>query len=194
MINEGRAYTVLVVSSSEKMNEALKPLLTGSRFRKVSFVNSATVANRLILENTYDFVIINSPLPDDFGTKLAIDVSSSKNTVCLQLVKSDVFENVSDKVTDYGVFLMQKPTSAALVTQAIQFMVSAREKLRGLTKKTISIEEKMEEIRIVNRAKWLLIENLKMTEPDAHRYIEKQAMDTCVSKRKIAEDIINTYT
>lgn len=194
MINEGRAYTVLVVSSSEKMNEALKPLLTGSRFRKVSFVNSATVANRLILENTYDFVIINSPLPDDFGTKLAIDVSSSKNTVCLQLVKADVFENVSDKVTDYGVFLMQKPTSATLVTQAIQFMVSAREKLRGLTKKTVTIEEKMEEIRIVNRAKWLLIENLKMTEPDAHRYIEKQAMDTCVSKREIAEDIINTYT
>ena len=194
MINEGRAYTVLVVSSSEKMNEALKPLLTGSRFRKVSFVNSATVANRLILENTYDFVIINSPLPDDFGTKLAIDVSSSKNTVCLQLVKADVFENVSDKVTDYGVFLMQKPTSATLVTQAIQFMVSAREKLRGLTKKTVTIEEKMEEIRIVNRAKWLLIENLKMTEPDAHRYIEKQAMDTCISKREIAEDIINTYT
>lgn len=194
MINEGRAYAVLVVSSSEKMNEALKPLLTGTRFRKVSFANSTTVANRLFLENTYDFVIINSPLPDDFGTKLAIDVSSSKNTVCLQLVKSDAFGNVSDKVTDYGVFLMQKPTSTALVSQAIQFMVSAREKLRGLNKKTVTIEEKMEEIRLVNRAKWLLIENLSMSEPDAHRYIEKQAMDTCVSKREIAENIIKTYT
>ena len=51
----------------------------------------------------------------------------------------------------------------------------------------------MKEIRIVNRAKWLLVSELKMTEPDAHRYIEKQAMDRCVSKRQIAEEIIKTY-
>ena len=52
----------------------------------------------------------------------------------------------------------------------------------------------MEEIRQVNRAKWLLIEQLKMTETDAHRYIEKQAMDRCVSRREIAMGIIKTYS
>lgn len=51
----------------------------------------------------------------------------------------------------------------------------------------------MEEIRIVNRAKWLLISEIKMDEQNAHRYIEKQAMDRCISKRKIAEEIIKTY-
>ena len=54
-------------------------------------------------------------------------------------------------------------------------------------------EEKMKEIRLVNRAKWVLIDELKMSEADAHRYIEKQAMDRCVSRRKIAEEIISTY-
>ena len=52
----------------------------------------------------------------------------------------------------------------------------------------------MEEIRLVNRAKWLLISELKMDEPQAHRYIEKQAMDMCVSKRRVAEEIIRTYS
>jgi response regulator NasT len=52
----------------------------------------------------------------------------------------------------------------------------------------------MEEIRLVNRAKWLLIENLKMTESDAHHYIEKQAMDRCCSKKEIALGIIKTYS
>ena len=51
----------------------------------------------------------------------------------------------------------------------------------------------MAEIRIVNRAKWLLISELKMKEPEAHRYIEKQSMDRCVSKRIVAEEIIKTY-
>ena len=54
-------------------------------------------------------------------------------------------------------------------------------------------EEKMEEIRIINRAKWLLIEQLKMTENEAHRYIEKQAMDRCVTRRTVAENILSTY-
>ena len=62
-----------------------------------------------------------------------------------------------------------------------------------MEKKTLSVEEKMEEIRIVNRAKWLLISELKMDEPQAHRYIEKQAMDRCISKKEVAEEIIRTY-
>ena len=51
----------------------------------------------------------------------------------------------------------------------------------------------MMEIKIVNRAKWTLINSLNMSEEDAHRYIEKQAMDRCVSKRAIAEEIIRSY-
>lgn len=45
----------------------------------------------------------------------------------------------------------------------------------------------------MNKAKWFLIEQLKMTEQEAHRYIEKQAMDRCVTKRVIAENILSTY-
>ena len=68
-----------------------------------------------------------------------------------------------------------------------------RERMRNLEIRTVSVEEKMEEVKVVNRAKWLLIDQLKMTEPSAHRYIEKTAMDRCVSKREIAEIIIRTY-
>lgn len=73
-------------------------------------------------------------------------------------------------------------------------MESARERLRHLEKKSLSIDEKMIEIRLVNKAKWLLISELSMSEPDAHRYIEKQAMDRCITKRTIAEEIIKTYS
>ncbi len=59
--------------------------------------------------------------------------------------------------------------------------------------KTVSIEEKIEEIRLINRAKLLLIEQLKMTEAEAHRYIEKQAMDRCTTRKTIAERILSAY-
>ena len=51
----------------------------------------------------------------------------------------------------------------------------------------------MEEIRLVNRAKMLLMQNLKMTEQEAHRYIEKEAMDRGMKKIAVSEEIIKTY-
>ena len=51
----------------------------------------------------------------------------------------------------------------------------------------------MQDIRTVNRAKWLLIEIKRMTENEAHYYIEKQAMDMRLSRREVAENIIRTY-
>ena len=98
------------------------------------------------------------------------------------------------KAAEHGVYLLPKPTSKSLVLQAADWMIATRERLRKLEKKTVSLEEKMQEIRTVNRAKWLLIDRLKMSESDAHRYIEKQAMDSCVSRREIAENIIKTYS
>ena len=53
--------------------------------------------------------------------------------------------------------------------------------------------QKLEELRLVTRAKCLLVQNLAMTEADAHRYIEKQAMDLRVPRVRVAEDILRTY-
>ena len=101
---------------------------------------------------------------------------------------------IYDKVAEHGVFVLPKPTSKPIIITALSWLSSPREKLRKTEKKTLSIEEKMEEIRIVNRAKWILIRELKLDEPEAHRYIEKQAMDRCISKRIVAEEIIKTYS
>jgi len=72
-------------------------------------------------------------------------------------------------------------------------MESSRERLRQLEKKSLSIEEKMAEIRLVNKAKWFLISELSMSEPEAHRYIEKQAMDTRRDRTEIAQEVLENY-
>ena len=187
-------YSVLVVSAAEKITSVLTSLLPDSTYYPIHIVSSISAAKRALAERDFDFLLINSPLPDDSGTRFAIDACSSKGTVVLLLVKSDLHAEIYDKVVDYGVFTLPKPTSIQTMNQALAWMASSRERLRKFEKKTLSIEEKMEEIRMVNRAKWLLISELKMSEPDAHRYIEKQAMDCCVSKKEIAESIIKTYT
>lgn len=185
-----QVYSILTVSSAENFNISLSSLLPESKYTPVYNVSNISAAKRILTERTFDFIIINSPLPDDIGVRFAIDASCKYNTVVLLMIRSELYEEIYDKVAEHGVFILQKPTSKPIMTTALGWLASARERLRKTEKKTLSIEEKMAEIRIVNRAKWLLINNRKMDEPEAHRYIEKQAMDRCVSKQVIAEEII----
>ena len=189
-----RVYSVLIVSAAEGFNDALSALLPTSKYSPTNFVSNISAAKRALAERAFDFVIINSPLPDDIGTRFAIDTGSSKETVVLLMVRAELQAEIYDKVAEHGVFVLPKPTSKPTMAIALSWLSSAREKLRKTEKKTLSIEEKMEEIRIVNRAKWILIRELKLDEPEAHRYIEKQAMDRCISKRIVAEEIIRTYS
>ena len=189
-----RVYSVLIVSAAESFNDALSALLPNSKYSPTHFVSNISAAKRVLAERAFDFVIINSPLPDDVGTRYAIDTANSEESVVLLMVRTELQEEIYDKVAEHGVFVLPKPTSKPTMAIALSWLSSAREKLRKTEKKTLSIEEKMEEIRIVNRAKWLLISELKMDEQGAHRYIEKQAMDRCISKRIVAEEIIRTYS
>ena len=174
-----RVYSVLVVSAADKFNAALSSLLPSSGFDPVRYVSDISTAKRAFVERTYDIVIINAPLPDDPGVRFAVDVSGNGETVALLLLRESFFDEITARVTPHGVFTLRKPTSESLLAAALRWMASARERIR-----------KTEEIRLVNRAKWILIEQRDMDEPTAHRFIEKQAMDRCVTRRVIAQEII----
>jgi len=192
MLFDDRTYSVLLVSSSPKFNDSVSPLLPRSQFFPVAYASSASGAKRELSEKEYDIIIVNSPLKDEFGTRFS-SIASDKGSVVLLLVKSDEAGEVRSRVTSQGVFTLEKPVSASSFERAVLWLTAARERLRKAQEVTLSVEEKMAEIRLVNRAKWALIENEGMTENEAHRYIEKQAMDRCVSKAAVAGEIISRY-
>ena len=194
MDSKERAYRTLVVSVSESFNTSLKAILNEWNLSPVRFVGSISAAKREVLEQRYDLIIVNSPLPDDAGVRFSIDESGTNPSVVLLAVRAEQYGAMFEKVSEHGVYLLSKPSSRGMVTSVMDWMVTTRERLKKMETKTTTLEEKMQEIRTVNRAKWVLIERLNMTESDAHRYIEKQAMDRCVPKREIAEEIIRTYS
>lgn len=194
MLFSEQTYSVLVVSTAQKFNDALTRMLPGTNYYPVTYVSSVSAASRELIGRSYDFVILNAPLPDDFGVRFAIEAAGRSGTVVLVLVREEVYEQTNAKLIPQGIFTLAKPIPTQLLQQGLRWMASARERLRRLEEKTTSIEEKMEEIRLVNRAKWLLISELKMSEPDAHHYITHQAMDRCTSKRAVAEEIIKLYS
>ena len=184
MVFQERTYSVLIVTASERFTDSIMPLLPMTDYWPVQTVSSVAEARRWLADTEFDIVLINTPLPDDFGMHLAIDICTGSGAGVLLLVKNDHYN---------GVITLSKPTNRQMVAQNLRILCATRERIRQMQAKQATVEEKIKEIRLVNRAKWLLIECLNMTEAEAHRYIEKQAMDLRISRREAAENIIKTY-
>ena len=193
MVFQERTYSVLIVTASERFTDSIMPLLPMTDYWPVQTASSVAEARRWMADTEFDIVLINTPLPDDFGMHLAIDICTGSGAGVLLLVKNDHYNEIYSKVVRYGVITLSKPTNRQMVAQNLRILCATRERIRQMQAKQATVEEKIKEIRLVNRAKWLLIECLNMTEAEAHRYIEKQAMDLRISRREAAENIIKTY-
>lgn len=193
MVFLDETYRVLFVSSSKKYTDAVLPNLPASDFWPVTVAGSIGEARRKLSDAAYDIVIVNAPLPDDMGVDFSMEVSAETDVAVLLMIKSEVFEGTYYKVLPSGVILLSKPTNLTMIQQSLRAACAMRERLRLMRDQQKSVEKKIDEIRLINRAKWLLIECLNMTEKDAHSYIVRQAMEQRVSKKEIAENIIRTY-
>ena len=192
MLTERQQLCALIVSKSDRTPEAIGPILTMNGIGKILRAQSAGEARRMVMSRPVDIAIINTPLPDDFGIQLAIELSE-RNICVLIFVKGDQYEQITYKLEEYGAITLAKPVDRASLVLSVRMLKAMRAKLVKMETQHSSLESKMREIRLVNRAKLLLVERLSMTEEEAHRFIEKQAMDSCVKKSEIAENIIKTY-
>ena len=191
-MKESSVYSVLVVSPAGRGADFLASVFDAPTFDPVVNALSAGEARRLLSSEQYDLIAVNSPLPDETGIDFCIDAAQGPSGVML-FVKNDIYEIVSSQCTREGIFVIPKPNTQRNVAQSVTLLCAICERLRKYEKKTRTLREKMDSIRIVNRAKWLLIERLGMTEQDAPGYIEKEAMNRRRTSREIAEEIIRMY-
>lgn len=185
-------YKVLVAGANDNTFALLQTLLPGSSYDPPLRAGSAGEAKRMALDYAVDIAILNAPMRDEFGTQLALNLARD-NVGVLLLVPGESFDGVRDQVEDEGVMALAKPLTRQTLEMGLHMITALRGKLLQMDRRNRALQEKMTDIRTINRAKWLLIEQLRMTESEAHYYIERQAMDTRLSRREVAEKIIRSY-
>lgn len=185
--------TVLIVTASQQSQTSLLQLLKDFEKTTVDFASNGAEARRMFSERDYDLVIVNAPLPDEFGDMLASDISEDTSSGVLLLVRNEVEYETEHKLSNTAVFVLGKPLSRPLFFKAVRLLEATKIRMSGIKKENIKLQKKIEDIRIINRAKYILIEYLSMTEPQAHRYLERQAMDLRLTKIEVAKHILSTY-
>lgn len=188
---------VLFVSSTENSESFIAEILKGSPFEssaEISIARSAGEARRICSDCEFDTVIINSPLSDEFGPELAYDLAEDSCSGVLLLGRAEVIDAIREDAEFHGIIVVNKPVQRSVVFQAMHSSSVIRNRLITMRKKNSDLQKKLDETRLVGKAKCLLVQYADMTESDAHHYIEKEAMNNQVSRKAIAEGIISIYS
>lgn len=183
-------YSVLLVTKDTKISSLVSAMLFPPMF-ELSVCQDFNEARRKCDERLFNIVLVD--FAEGEGTDFAVDISDSSSTVLL-FSPQEHFDQISYKVESYGILTLVSPFDQFYFYNMIKIAIAVQYKVQVLTSKATKLKEKMEEIRLVNRAKLLLMQKKGLSEQDAHRYLEKEAMDTGAKKTTVAEIIIKTLS
>ena len=136
--------------------------------------------------------MISAPLTDEYGEGVARLAYQQGATVIL-LARTEHADAIRECIGKMGIYLLAKPVKRAIFLQLLQCILLQQRQKEQLLAEKEKLQRQIQDANLLNRAKLVLIQVLKMTEPQAHRYIEKQAMDLRITRREVAEGIISTY-
>ena len=182
-------HSVLVVTKDTKLSQSISMMLMPPLF-ETDVLSDFNEARRRVSERRYNIILTD--YSDGEGSDFAIDASEGLSTILL-LTPAALFEEVSYRVEGYGIISVPNPFDQFTFYAMIKAAIAVQYKVQVLSSQTTKLKVKMEEINLVNRAKMLLMQNLSMTEQEAHRFFEKDAMDRSMKRTAIADEIIKRY-
>jgi len=183
----------LFISSSEKDAALFTGFLKAASINQVTFLQSCDSARRLIQKQDFDLIIVDSPLPDESGESFSRQAAAKGVSQVILMIRSELFDSVSAACGEDGVLTIAKPVDKSLLWSALSLAKSVQNRVKRIQAENAQLKQNIEDIRIIDRAKCILISLMKMSEQEAHRYIEKQAMDMRSSRRFVAEGILKRY-
>ena len=183
----------LIVSAGNNANEYLARHMADLGYTRPAMAASGGEARRQMDAKDFEVIVINAPLPDEFGHELCADAVEKTDAGVIFLAKAAAAEQLLTPLSEEGVLLVTKPFSNTFFLQAIHMAAASNHRLQRLRQENARLQDKISQIRLVSRAKCCLVEHAHLTEAEAHRRIEKLAMDTRRDRTEIAQEILDSY-
>lgn len=184
---------VLLICRQKEIARLLTEILREMKFDQIDVLCSGSEGRRRLQETDYTLAVLNTPLGDEFGIEFAQDIVESSATGVVLIVKNELMGAVEKQLEETTAFVVPKPINRLLLKQNIKVILTSRKKMQKLREKNEALVQKMDDLKIIYRAKLCLMGYLDMTEEQAHRYIQKHAMDMRQKPAEVARNLIKTY-
>ena len=185
--------SVLIVSSCEKTSALFEEMISAERYRCIDKAVSADLARRLCTQREYGLIIINTPLADEFGYSLTTGLLRETSSGVILVTDPDSEQTAVSETAGHGAMAFTRPVDRKMFVRIVRFIAASQDRMRSIRRENLMLHKKLDDIKIINRAKAILMQYLSMTEQQAHRYLEKQAMDLRITRVEVAKNLLSTY-
>lgn len=192
-MQEPRKSTLLFVQDAAAEPAALGAFAAEQPALALVTADGLDEAERKLAQLDPALVVWQCDAPGLPALRQCVRLAEGSEAVFLLLVRPGTYEAVWRFVQAAGICVMSWPAPQEVFRQTLQNLLLLKKSLRAMQEKTDQLQSQLQDMKRIQKAKSLLMNQLGMSEADAHRWIEKAAMDRCVKKREIAETIIRMY-
>lgn len=185
-----KALRVVVAEDEAIIRLDLAEMLAEGGYEVVGQASDGEQAVALVKEHRPDVVIMDVKMPVLDGISAAEQIGNERLAPVIMLTAFSQKELV-ERARDAGVMAyLVKPFTQADLAPAIDVATSRWSQLTALESEVADLGERLETRKAVDRAKGILMQQLKLSEPEAFRWIQKTAMDRRLGMREVAEAVI----
>lgn len=192
-MQEPRKSTLLFVQDAAAEPAALGAFAAEQPALALVTADGLDEAERKLAQLDPALVVWQCDAPGLPALRQCVRLAEGSEAVFLLLVRPGTYEAVWRFVQAAGICVMSWPAPQEVFRQTLRNLLLLKKSLRAMQEKTDQLQSQLQDMKRIQKAKSLLMNQLGMSEADAHRWIEKTAMDRCVKKREIAETIIRMY-
>jgi response regulator NasT len=188
-MNELVRPTVIVAEDEAIIRLDIVETLKESGFDVIGQAGDGAEAVRLALELKPQLVLMDIKMPGTDGLQAAEILMEHKVPVVLLTAFSS--PELVERASEAGVYsYVVKPFNPSNLIPALRIALSLHERMSSAESEVDEMNEKLETRKLVDRAKGLLTEKMKLNEPEAFRWIQKASMDRRLSMKQVAQTVI----
>lgn len=181
---------VLVVEDESLIRMDVVATLSEAGFEVIAEANDGEEAVELASKLNPDVVVMDIKMPKVDGITAAERISQLKIPVVLLTAFSQ--PELVTRATEAGAMAyLTKPFKPGDLLPAIQIAIVRNEEVAALEQEISDLSERLETRKLMDRAKGLLMSKMKLSEPDAFRWIQKASMDRRLSMSQVAKAVID---
>jgi len=147
-------------------------------------------AVELATELKPDLMVMDIKMPNLDGLSAAEQIAELKIPVVLLTAFSQ--QELVARAAEVGAMaFLVKPFTPQDLMPAIEIALSRHQQLVALESEISDLAERLETRKLVERAKSVLSEKMKLTEPEAFRWIQKASMDRRLSMADVSRTVLD---